>query len=392
MNQRGFAPLVLILIVGALVAMAGGSVYYQQSAKEPSSGETSSTPTGQTGQTATSKTSPRDDFGCWPPSCSSIPDAQGKKACEDWKAGKVIQWPPSCSSLGQSACQKLCEVEKKTGPQPTSGNFQQGYTQQQSYSNNQRTTSVPTQKQVFNTLPSLVKAEFASDVSAEDKNFAIEGVSTMDFYLQKWFGKSTNKPSGLQVSAATSDSSGGARVNTESGTAIIMIETGNFGWQRQIQSNKDVGGEWRPRLVAHEYVHVYQFQNGCGRVDAENPVALKWFIEGEADWLSYKSAIVAGQLPQATIPQLITAPAKQVVGSLQSFEKSESVKLTASSPIYFLFNMAIDYLMKDKPIKNLDTYCADIGNGMDVSKAFETAFGVTLPKFYEGFEAYRKTW
>lgn len=327
------------------------------------------------------KQAAKDDFGCWPPSCSDIPDPTGKQACEDWKAGKNIMWPPDCGMMQQSSCAKLCEAEKEAG---RSASLEQGSTQSQQSSGNE-------QKQVFNMLPSIVDEEFTSDVTEEDKNFAIQGASTMDFYLQKWFDKSIDKPAELQVSAASNDPNGGARVNTESGTAIILIETGNFGWQRQIQSNKEIGGEWRPRLVAHEYVHAYQFQNGCGRVDAENPVVAKWFIEGQADWLSYKAAIDAGQLPPLTIPQLVTPQAKQVVGSLQSFEK-ESPNKSPDFAAYFLFNMAIDYLMKDRDIKTLDSFCTNIGEGQTGPEAFQNAFGVSLDKFYEEFEAYRKTW
>ena len=328
----------------------------------------------------------RDDFGCWPPTCSSIPDATGKQACEDWKAGKTIQWPPTCTSLTQPACVKLCEAEKTS--QPPSQQPQQ----QQSYPDNQgsspQTTSTYAQKQVFDTLPSLVKAEFTIDVSDEDKKLAIEGVSTMDSYLQKWFGKSADKPSGLQVSAAEDDPSGGAQVKTDSGTAIILIETGSFGWKRQIQSNREVGGEWRSRLVAHEYVHVYQFQNGCGRADAETLTAPKWFIEGEAEWLSYTAMKEADQLPMLSIPHLVTPGAKQIAGSLQSFENPTGLDFSA----YSLFNMAVDYLMTDKPIKNLDDFCVNLDNGMSMPKAFEAAFGLPLDKFYEDFETYRKTW
>ena len=343
------------IVVAIIVVAAGGFFFYNG----PSNGQSSS----------------GNDFDCWPASCSIIPDANGKQACEDWKAGKTIRWPSDCTSV-QSRCVELCEFEKSSGTQDSSS----------------QTTDTSAQKQTFDTLPSLVKGDFASDVTTEDKNFAIEGISTMDFYLQKWFSKSTDKPSELQVSTTSSDPNGGAQIKTESGTAIILIETGNFGWQRQIQSNKDVGGEWRPRLVAHEYVHVYQFQNGCGRVDAENPAATKWFIEGEAEWLSYMATIDAGQLPKATIPQLILTPAMQVNGSLQSFEKSESVKLTASSPTYFLFNMAIDYLMKDRDIKTLDDFCANIGKGQDAKTAFQNAFGISMDKFYSDFENYRSTW
>src|SRR3989338_3231040 len=67
----------------------------------------------------TQGTNEQNDLGCWPPSCSAIPDSQGKQACMDWKAGKAIQWPPDCTSL-QSTCVKLCESEKKAGTQSNS--------------------------------------------------------------------------------------------------------------------------------------------------------------------------------------------------------------------------------------------------------------------------------
>ena len=59
----------------------------------------------------------RDDFGCWPPSCSYIPDSSGRQNCEDWKAGKPVQWPTDCNYFsGQPPCQKLCEFETSSAP------------------------------------------------------------------------------------------------------------------------------------------------------------------------------------------------------------------------------------------------------------------------------------
>ena len=133
-NRKGFSQLIILLITaGVALALGGGGFwYYQQSVDQrssvpqtqatpdSSSGEAASAPTGQAGQQSKAK----DDFGCWPPSCSVIPDPQGKKSCEDWKAGKPVTWPPSCSYFsGQPACQKLCEAETKTQssvPQATS--------------------------------------------------------------------------------------------------------------------------------------------------------------------------------------------------------------------------------------------------------------------------------
>lgn len=344
MKQKGFAHLILIAVVGIIVAAIAGFLYLNKP----------------------SKPSQSNDFGCWPPSCSLIPDSQGKKMCEDWKEGKVVEWPECSFFSGQPACQKLCESEK--GGVVSGGG----------------------QKQTFNTLPTLVKGEFASGVSNEDKNFIIQGISTMDFYLQKWFGKSINKPAGLRVGAgAPTDMGAGSQVLIENGKVVISMETGSFAWKRQVQSNKEIGGEWRPRLVAHEYVHVYQFQNGCGEgIVTGNPVALRWFTEGVAEWLSYTAMKDAGLLPKASIPQLILPPAKQARGLLASFENPNNSDFSA----YPLFNMAIDYLMKNKPVKTLDDFCANLGRGMSMPKAFETVFGMTKEKFYENFESYRKTW
>jgi len=317
-----------------------------------------------TAEEKTTSETERDDFGCWPPSCSFIPDAQGQQLCTDWKAGKQVQWQDCNYFSNQPACVKLCEFEKKG-------------------------TDGGKQKQAFNTLPSLVKAEFAGDVSQEDKNVITQGVAAMDFYLQKWFGKSTNKPSGLNVDAdAPANEGEGAQVEVKNGVMNILLKTGSSPWKRQIQTNKEFGGEWRSRLAAHEYVHVYQFQNGCGSVSVEPPIVPKWFGEGEAEWLAYKAMIEAGQIPQLSIPQFATPQAKQVVGSLQSFENPTGLNFQA----YFLYTMAVDYLMKDRSIKALDDFCANVGSGVHWSKAFETTFGITLPKFYEDFESYRKTW
>src|SRR3989344_9589440 len=129
----------------------------------------------------------RDDFGCWPPSCSVIPDPQGKQTCEDWKAGKAIQWQSDCNSLSaQPACVKLCEFEKKNNPPATEVSKTADTSAKQDTASGSVPSQTGRQEQSFNTLPSLVKAEFASGVSEEDKNSIIQGISAMDFYLKQW--------------------------------------------------------------------------------------------------------------------------------------------------------------------------------------------------------------
>ncbi|HLC37126.1 MAG TPA: beta-galactosidase trimerization domain-containing protein [archaeon] len=54
----------------------------------------------------------RNDFGCFPPSCSLIPDKRGRVICEQFKLGRdVLFWPEKCSDMPFS-CVNLCESEK----------------------------------------------------------------------------------------------------------------------------------------------------------------------------------------------------------------------------------------------------------------------------------------
>jgi len=61
----------------------------------------------------------KNDFGCFPPSCSMIPDATARQFCEDWETGKQVTWPADCSSLPLEGCKKLCENEKTSQQVPT---------------------------------------------------------------------------------------------------------------------------------------------------------------------------------------------------------------------------------------------------------------------------------
>lgn len=65
-----------------------------------------------------------DEFGCFPPSCSLIPQENARKICEDWEAGLFV-WGADCSTVGSSACTQLCEHDtvllsqgKKISPTP----------------------------------------------------------------------------------------------------------------------------------------------------------------------------------------------------------------------------------------------------------------------------------
>lgn len=108
---------IIILAIGCTPTQKPSSVSQQQKAPEtstaPSAEKTNPSQTSQQIQSPKQTTpNQRDDFGCFPPSCSYIPDPSGQQICEDWKSDKQVAWPSDCSYFsGQPACQKLCEFE-----------------------------------------------------------------------------------------------------------------------------------------------------------------------------------------------------------------------------------------------------------------------------------------
>jgi hypothetical protein len=233
----------------------------------------------------------------------------------------------------------------------------------------------------FNVLPSLIIAEFADDVTEEDKAIVIEGISATDFYLQKWFGKSINRPTKLRVSSSYE-----SHVATENGEEVIYIGTLS-GFVKTHEAFEKMGRH----TAAHEFVHAYQALNGFGGHEMESRITPLWFLEGEAEWLSYKIMSETRLGPSFEFAQMVTL-AKQVTDPLKSFAFPEKGGTGPSH--YALFTLAVDYLMKDKPIKVLDDFGVNLadGKGMSLPEAFEAAFNITLDKFYEDFESYRKTW
>ena len=106
--------IVMIFAIGCTQTQKPSSTSQQQT-KAP---EASTAPSA--GKTipnqASQQTQSRDDFGCWPPSCSYIPNPEGEQQCEDWKAGKAVQWSDCSVFSDHPACKKLCEFEKSSAP------------------------------------------------------------------------------------------------------------------------------------------------------------------------------------------------------------------------------------------------------------------------------------
>ncbi len=112
---------IIILIIITLITLLLVSCAFQIPTKTAQTPPTSIGPTSASENTSspTSTSNQRDDFGCWPPSCSFMPAGMIRQMCEDWKAGKTVNWF-DCSYMSDfPKCQKLCEFEMKSNNKPS---------------------------------------------------------------------------------------------------------------------------------------------------------------------------------------------------------------------------------------------------------------------------------
>lgn len=315
----------------------------------------------------------RDNFGCFT-SCSIFSEQMGTEMCEDWKAGKAVQWPPDCSLLSKYPnCVKLCESEKSNIP-----------------SVEKESAEKLAEELAAHQMPQLLNIEFKSGVDASDEAEMRKGFKIMDFYLSKWFDRSLNRKSSITVENKDEDN----KWVDEGERMAFYYHTLNEEWTG-IKEFKMM--DLRRRAAAHEYVHLYQENLGCARPGREGEKAL-WFLEGTAEWLSYKAFEESGNLPSSfshlskeqyfltLLKQFKTEP-----GPLKDQEESgygKGVTLGRDPGVYANHALAIEFLMKVRDMKTLDAFCNNLGKGQEISVAFQNAFGTPLEKFYEDFESY----
>lgn len=235
--------------------------------------------------------------------------------------------------------------------------------------------------------PDLVSLEIDPTVDSEDADKLHEGIRVMDFYLNEWFGHSIDKKVLMTVDASTKNS----LIVEENGQMVALLHTNEPLWQQFRQFIVQYRMDMRSRFAAHEYVHYYQRDAGCGRIYLPQENTLKWLMEGEAEWLSYTALNKAGQLPFYTgLEQILQIQYQQNQGNLKplsAYEKEATADVVSS---YSYFALALELLMKNRDIKTLDDFCTNVKKGQGVSAAFQNAFGISLEKFYSDFEAYRQ--
>lgn len=231
--------------------------------------------------------------------------------------------------------------------------------------------------------PQLVNIEFQSGVAKEDEEKIIEGIRIMDFYLNSWFGHSIDKKVLMTVDASSKNSI----LEERDGEMVAVLHINEPIWQTLRQFITQYNMDMRSRFAAHEYVHFYQKDFGCGRIYKPEQVRLRWLMEGEAEWLSYKAMMDSGNLSSFLGLEEVLRVTVQG-GNLQPLKTYKEAE--AEVQLYSYFALAVEQLMKDRDIKTLDDFCANVGKGQEASVAFENAFGIPLEKFYSDFANYYK--
>ena len=236
--------------------------------------------------------------------------------------------------------------------------------------------------------PDLVSLEIDPAVDSEDAEKLHEGIRVMDFYLNQWFGRGINKKVLMTVDASSKNS----LVVEQNGQMVALLHTNEPLWQQFRQFIVQYRMDMRSRFAAHEYVHYYQRDAGCGRIYLPQENTLKWLMEGEAEWLSYTALNKAGQLPFYTdLEQILKIQYQQNQGGLKPLSAYEKVATADVVSSYSYFALALELLMKNRDIKTLDNFCTYVGQKESVPAAFEKAFGISLDNFYVEFEKYLAT-
>lgn len=137
----------------------------------------------------------------------------------------------------------------------------------------------------------------------------------------------------------------------------------------------------RMRLVAHEYMYLWQYELGADRCQ----LGPRWLTEGMADSFAYRAMDTSGRITGGRIDigmkrQLTNGPDV----TLRSLETSWQSGARARAVAY----LAVDRLLADPNPRALRTYMERVRAGEQWQNAFSYAFGTDIETFYGRFDSF----
>lgn len=143
---------------------------------------------------------------------------------------------------------------------------------------------------------------------------------------------------------------------------------------------------FKHKIGAHEYIHMWQADQGCmTRANETRPL---WLTEGIAEYLAYEVSIQEGLFSSDEVGKhrrdsVRLQPNKQPLSEME-VQIPEGV-------FYEILALGAEILLEGKSLSSVRGFCNGISKDNTWQSAFEQAFGETPTTFYDRFEAYRNS-
>jgi Peptidase of plants and bacteria len=218
-----------------------------------------------------------------------------------------------------------------------------------------------------------VTFDIANAVSTEDAVYVREGITLAQDYVTATLSDISDSP--IRVAVFDNDDFFcGQALACATETSIVVL-AGTPQWNSLAPFE-------RVHAIVHEYIHVYQYamaHDGMETMPA-------WFIEGMADYLAYNAVTDLGLVRETDVHDFHTWTLawNPDMAALDDLENSYAF-YGEYGPAYSLAYLAIDHLMKDRPLSDLDRFLEQVGKGHNWRASFQKVFERDLNAFYRSF-------
>jgi hypothetical protein len=152
-----------------------------------------------------------------------------------------------------------------------------------------------------------------------------------------------------------------------------------------------IGGNYLPfrtlsdehiKTASHEYIHSWQNSLGC--LTIHNQPLGGWMDEGIAEYIANEAAIQHHLVKKDAVIRFMLQASE---GTDEALAPLESLEHGTVWPGHIGY-LAIDYLVSKAPkgILSLRIICEQVGQGVPVEDAFNSAFGISKQDFYKEFQ------
>lgn len=237
--------------------------------------------------------------------------------------------------------------------------------------------------------PSGTTFSIQTAVTAEDLADIEAGLGKAAWYLREHAGPDRARPITVNIVGSAIRLDDGTvddriccwvPIATRNGNGMIIFNVRASQWQPPRPFDIRIDHE---RSAAHEYTHTWMGDIGCNAASIPS-----WLREGIPEFVGFQAMIEFGLLAEARVDSFhATIRSAPVFLPLQDFERS----LPEQAGGYTVAGLAVRRLMVTAAPPSLRRFCELVATGAAWQDAFATAFGLSVPVFYQRFEAFRKT-